>query len=127
MWYQFSGEVGALLIIRAEQMRVLGEWMLKEFNVRLAVRLRSRLPEECEALEEEELDDLIQHVVRKCQKYGIEKEKDVSILAELAVRFSRDFEHSVEYSWTRALLEKQSDESSGGMAVLYFRMTGQAL
>lgn len=119
--------VEAMLIIRAEQMRVLGESMLKDFRVRLAAQLRSRLPAECDALEEEALDDLIQHVVRKCQKYGIEKEIDVSIFAELALRFSRDFEHSVEYSWTRAVLERQADESSGGMAVLYFRMTGQVL
>ena len=116
-----------MLVIRAAQMEILAEPMLRDFIDGLAVRLARKLPDRCRALGGEALKALIERSIKKGRRYGIVTEKDVAILAELMLELPADFEKTPEFAWTRPVLEQRGAESDGRMEVLYFRITGQTV
>ena len=103
-----------MLTIRKEQMEALSEYKTKMFEDRVVVRVNGLFPEECEALEEPEVREIVQYGIQQAEQYGIVSEGDVCLYIDLMFVFGRDMDKDPELLWANEILnnERLSDPTA---------------
>ena len=93
-----------MLRIRRQQMSKLSAHMLRQFEDRMVVRLRTRFPAETGAMDEPELRQLVQEGIEQANAYDVTAEFDVQRYLECMVEHGRDFDTAPETAWAGDIL-----------------------
>jgi hypothetical protein len=102
-----------MLVIRQQQMEVLGKYMQKQFEDRLAAHLRTRFPQQTKEMAESAIHALIAGGIEKARRYGISSEDDVRRYVEYMARYGQDFDTDRKTVWARRFLrDKDLDGTS---------------
>lgn len=111
-----------MLKIRAEQMEVFRQYMLRGFEDLMVEHLNRYLPEKSAAVGEEGLRGLIRDGIEKARARGFTIEYDVSRYIALMLLLGPEFEEDERLPWAAEIL---ADERLGGgrktMDALYER------
>ena len=92
------------LHIRKEQMKVLGEYMQRQFEARCVQRSREIGVKWYRDLEPEELLGIIRKAIKRAESYGIVSEDSVLEYLGWVFRHGFDFEHKEPLAWAAPLL-----------------------
>jgi hypothetical protein len=93
-----------MLRVRPEQVAVLEEYMVRQFEARMVVHLRRVFAEELKMIGEEVLQKQIRLVVEKAAQYHITKKSDVQRYLECAVVYGWAFDTT---QWAGKILQRE--------------------
>ena len=93
-----------MLKIRPEQMVVLEEYMVRQFEARMAVHLRWVFADELKTITEMELKKQVRLGVEKAAQYQITKKSDVQRYLEYAVVYGWAFD---TIQWVGEILQRK--------------------
>ena len=108
-----------MLVIRAEQMRILNQTFGAAFRQKTAEYLKSDYTAQYNALGPDGVRNLIELGIRKAQEHGIERESDVCDLIAVMAEFGSDLD---EQPWASAILRNRSEPGTARIG----RLTGWA-
>ncbi|NJO18146.1 MAG: hypothetical protein HC877_21175 [Thioploca sp.] len=94
-----------MLIIRPEQVKVLEQYMVSQFEEQMKIHLQWFFSEELQTIGEVGLREQIRLGVKKAQLYQITKEGDVQRYLECAVVYGWEFDTT---SWAKEILQLAS-------------------
>ncbi len=97
------------MIIRKEQMDVLGSYMLDQFVERALMYLRTAFNEQMEAQSYNDLRTEINAGINKAKNYGIKYERDVLHFLEYTMRYGKDFDREPQFSKAYEILQQEID------------------
>ena len=116
-----------MLIIREPQFKVIHRKRSRVFAERLAEHLKKYFPEECAAMPDTDLVEIIDHGKTRALHYDFRSEKDVCKYLNLMFTFGRDFDRDPAFPWAAELLNtKPRLPSISKMGVLYDRALQEA-
>ncbi|MBW2247059.1 MAG: hypothetical protein JRF62_07625 [Deltaproteobacteria bacterium] len=101
-----------MLIIREDQMEVLGNYMLNKFENALVTHLNLYFPEKCEAMGESGVREMIRHGIAQAKSYGIVIEYQVSRYINLMFMLGKDFDTDSALPWASEILLNSSFEGT---------------
>ena len=93
-----------MLTIRPEQVAVLEQYMVKQFEERMRIHLQRVFSEELQTIGEVELRERIRLGVKKARSYQIIREGDIQRYLECAVIYGWEFDTT---SWAREILSRE--------------------
>ena len=96
------------LIIRKKQKEALSKYMLKEFEDRMVVHLKTTFPNQTKDMPEPDLRGMIQVGVDKAKGYDIAIEEDVQQYLEYMVSYGADFDANPKMSWAGDILRTKN-------------------
>jgi hypothetical protein len=99
-----------MLVIREEQMEVLREYMRRRFEDRMVAHFREFWTEECDAMGEESVRQMIRKGSERAAAHGITKEYDIARYVNIMFALGPDFETDPATEWAGRVL---SDEELG--------------
>ena len=102
-----------MLVIRAQQMRVLEQVQRDEFIERVSAHVRAcyrELPES-----EPALRALIEHAIARADQYEIRQADDVRRYVECCLRFGKDFDQTPSTAWAAAILNTRAFDGTTKM------------
>jgi len=99
-----------MLVIRKYQMDEFTKYELKKFEDSMVFHLKQDLAKKVKGLSEEAIRDMIQRGISAADVYGIRIEDDVRRYIDLMFILGEDFVTSVEFCWTKDILEKEEIE-----------------
>jgi hypothetical protein len=111
-----------MLVIRDAQMAALGLPMLERFIVKTLRDIRELFPGDPRFREDAPVRALIRDGIAAARRYGIEGEREVSLLIFLMCEFGRDFDSQEDKSWMRALLAADNLGAPEKMSLIYERL-----
>jgi hypothetical protein len=88
----------AMLTIRREQFRAVGEAMQRRFELQSVARLRAAFPGQTREASDEQLLDLIRTGIGRAAGYGITTEADVTRYLEYVILYGRDFDSKLVWA-----------------------------
>ncbi len=94
-----------MLIISKEQMTAFSEDMLNRFENRVIDHINRFFPEQCEALDETQLREVIRYGTGRADDYDIVAERDVCRHIHLMFRFGRYYDTDPALPWAVAILK----------------------
>lgn len=97
-----------MLIIRKNQMQVLSEHLVNDFEQRLFAHVRKVFPEDCALLGEEGVRERIHQGVKSSTIHGIAAEYDVARFIDLTFILSPTFYSEPGIPWATAILNDSS-------------------
>lgn len=97
------------MIIRKEQMDVLGRYMVEQFVERSLMYLRTAFNEQMEDDSDEKLRIVIQEGIEKAKSYGIKYERDVLHFLEFTMRYGTDFDKDPQFFEAAEILKQEID------------------
>jgi hypothetical protein len=100
-----------MLLIRHEQMQILSEYCVRQFEDRMFAHVGEVLPEESREMGEPEARRIIRVGVSRAGRYGFETESDVARFIELMFIFGEDLDENPELPWAAEILRDDSYES----------------
>ncbi|MFK7753053.1 MAG: hypothetical protein AB8B51_10945 [Sedimentitalea sp.] len=74
------------------------------FVAKMKTHLNRFFPSHCEALDEDELVEAIEHGIKRAKSYKIESQRDVCLYIDLMFAFGRDFDRDKALPWVRDIL-----------------------
>ena len=102
-----------MFVIRDTVWDRLAEQAVADFIGRMRVHLREFFPEQCDALGETKIGQLIEHGIRKARAFGFESERDVCKYIDLMCVFGHAFDRDERLPWAREILESRSPPDPG--------------
>lgn len=93
--------------IRKVQMEELSKAMLKQFEDRMVVHLRSAFPEQTQDLPEPALRATIRSGIDSAAKYDVTDEVDVRRYLECVVLYGPDFDTNPKTAWAGRILKNR--------------------
>lgn len=97
-----------MLAIREEQMGVLEQAVLRDFEDRMVVHLQRFFPQQYAALGNDGICETIQYGIERAKSYGVVDERDVCKYIDLMIVFGRDFDTSPKTPWAGRILNIES-------------------
>ena len=107
-----------MLIIRKEQMDILGKYMLKQFENSMLVHLQTKFSDSLKGTPESDLRIMIQEGIDKATQYNVNAEDDVQLYLECMVIYGSDFDTNPETSWAGDILSIMKLDGSKKMDFL---------
>jgi hypothetical protein len=107
-----SAKEQSMLKIRETQMKTMSEYMLRQFENRMVVYLRTTFPKQTEALPEAELRVRIRTSVAQAAQYNVTAEDDVRRYLEYVIMYDTDFDTDPRSAWAGEILRTR--DMSGG-------------
>ncbi len=104
-----------MFVIRREQMKILSDYMTREFQKTMATHLRKKYPVQTLSLNDAELLKWISDATAKAGSYGIVSEEDVGAYLEYSMRFGKQFTEDPNYAWAGAILRQADIDGSRKM------------
>jgi len=98
------------LIIRDEQIKVLGDSLVRSFENEMSRHLREFSPGHCQVIGEADLREVIRRGINRASKYGFTHRGPVRLYIDLTFMFGSDFDTDLLLSWAAEILK------SGGTA-----------
>jgi hypothetical protein len=102
-----------MFVIRNAQWDRLAEQALADFIVRMRAHLREFFPEQCDALGEAKIGQLIDYGIRRAREWGFESERDVCTYIDLMCVFGNAFDRDKRLPWARHILETRFPPDPG--------------
>lgn len=96
-----------MLKIRKTQMDSLSEAMLKQFEDRMVIHLRSACPEQTHDIPEPELRVTIRQGIDSAAQYNITSEVDIRRYLECVVVYGPDFDTNPKTAWAGHILNNK--------------------
>jgi len=93
-----------MLTLRPEQLQKFSDAAVKRFEDGMVVHLKKFFPEECAALGEVKLRQLIQHGIVRARLYGVTGRRDVCNYIDIMLVFGANFDIDPNLPWARQLL-----------------------
>ena len=93
-----------MLLIRNEQIETLSEHLLRGFEERMIIHLRSKFPDQVQPMKKDDLLKFIRYGLKQAQQYGIEIEWDICRYVECMVRYGPFFDMADDFTWAAAIL-----------------------
>ena len=93
-----------MFTIRQQHLAAFEQVALEQFEDTVAAHLQENFAEECAALGDSAVHELIAQGVGRAAAYGIEAETDVCLYIDLMVLFGRDFDRDPKLPWASAIL-----------------------
>lgn len=93
-----------MLKIRKEQMETFKDDILRKFEDKMFIHLRSQFPEETKQMEEPELREMIHNGIFHARRYKVTLEPDVCRYLECMVLHGVDFDTNPQTSWAGDIL-----------------------
>ena len=93
-----------MLKIRKEQMETFKNDILRKFEDKMFIHLRSQFPEETKQMEEPELREMIHNGIFHARRYKVTLEPDVCRYLECMVLHGVDFDTNPKTSWAGDIL-----------------------
>ena len=90
-----------VLVIRAEQMRLLRESLVDRYILELALELHRDMPEQCAAVE---VKDLIRYGLQRAAAYNVTTQTAVARYIRFQLYFGRDFDVDARHAWAHPIL-----------------------
>lgn len=97
-----------MLTIRKEQLAVFGPLGKKAFEDRMLEHLDKCFPEQCKALDEPKLREIIQYGTQRAAAYRITSERDVCKYIDLMIFYGRDFDKDTNLPWAQSVLQNKN-------------------
>lgn len=107
-----------MLIIRPEQVKVLKQYMVRQFENKMLVHLRKNFPNETKKLSEDKLRAFIQTGIKGAKGYNIELEQDVQSYLEMMIIYGTDFDTNSKTAWAGEILRTQDMDGTTKMNLL---------
>jgi hypothetical protein len=101
-----------MLKVRKTQMDSLSEAMLKQFEDRMVIHLRSACPEQTHDMPDANLRVMVQSGISKAREYGVIAEDDIRRYLELMIVYGTDFDISPQTSWAGEILQTKDLDGS---------------
>lgn len=102
-----------MLTLRREQLDQLGRFSYDSFVTRMRVHLRNFYPEQCDALGDRKLGELIEFGIERAGRHGFESERDVCKYIDLMCVFGHAFDRNERLPWARHILESRYPSDPG--------------
>jgi hypothetical protein len=93
-----------MLTIRKDQMTVLGDYMMRRFEKRMATHLEDAFPEQLKVMTPVAVMEMIRAEIAKANGYGLEYEDEIELYLEYTVIYGRDFDTNPKTSWAGEIL-----------------------
>jgi hypothetical protein len=90
-----------MLVIRAEQMKVLAQSVLKRW---IEAHLLRCFPAQCAALGDAGWRAAVTSGMEQALRHGFREPSDICRYVDLVIAFGPDFERRTEFDWTREIL-----------------------
>lgn len=100
-----------MLVVRADQMRILGDAQIRYFEQKMAAHVRSRFPDVAGPGEQHSLDFVLRSI-RIARTFGIEHEYDLRRFIEFSAEYGEDF-HNLD--WAASILNDPKLSACGKM------------
>jgi hypothetical protein len=105
-----------MLSIRPEQVAVLEQYMMKQFEERMRVHLRRIFPKDIKTISEKALQNQIERCTAKAiHQYKITTEGDVQRYLESAVLYGWNFDTQPETHWAGEILGREDLDGEAKM------------
>jgi len=95
---------GVMLTIRQKQMDALAAVTRERFQERLEAHVRKVFPDDCKALGEDGVRELVVEGIERAEGHGLSAERDVCRYVDLLFLLGRDFETREEMAWAKGIL-----------------------
>lgn len=96
-----------MLLIRNEQITVLKQYMVKQFEKRMILYLKEYHSEKCRKLADKKIQKTVRYGINRARRYGITVEKDMSRYINMMFVFGPDFDKDSNLPWVRQILDKK--------------------
>jgi hypothetical protein len=93
-----------MLVIREEQIKVLSQYMVNQFEDEVVKHLQRKFPQATERMPEGDLRLLIQAGIKNAQRYGITIETDVVGFIECMMAYGVGFDTDAATAWAGEIL-----------------------
>ena len=107
-----------MLVIRKEQMEVLGRYMLKQFEDRMVIHLRSGFREQTKDMPETDLRSMIQTAIDKGKVYNVTTEDDVQRYLEYMMIYGPEFDTDPKTMWAGEILRTEDMDGTEKMELM---------
>jgi hypothetical protein len=114
-----------MLVIRKEQMAVLDAYMARRFRDAIRRHLRRELPDETQAISEEDLLRRIDQGLERGRRYGLTTERDLTAFVDLTFIHGPSFEELPAMRWAKRILTNKELEGDVKMNLIYQRLDAQ--
>ncbi len=104
-----------MLKIRKEQMETFKDDILRKFEDKMVIHLRSQFPEETKQMEEPELREMIHNGIFHARRYKVTLEIDVSRYLECMMKYGADFDTNPKTAWAGKILHNRMMEGTEKM------------
>jgi hypothetical protein len=94
-----------MLVIRSEQMKVLGDYMLDAFVARMIKHLQTEFPDQTSHRNELEFREFVRAGVNKAASFDVHLSDNIESFLEFITVFGADFQSNSELSWATVILE----------------------
>ncbi len=98
-----------MLIIRKEQMEILGKYMEEQFVERAVRFIGSAFANELQDYQDYNLHSMVKEGIGKAREYGIEYEDDVMRFLEFMIKYGSTFFEDTDSTDVREILDKDID------------------
>lgn len=95
-----------MFVVREAHLVAMSRVSREEFEDRVALDLRRRHPQQCEALGEEGVYERIGEGIERARRHEIEIESDVAEFVDLMFAISPDFDTARATKWIRPILSE---------------------
>ena len=92
------------MIIRTEQMDILGDYKFRQFVDRMVAHLKKEFPEQTAEMAESDLRVLINEGVERAENYEVTDDVDIERYLECMLRYGGDFDMNLQTSWAGEIL-----------------------
>ena len=107
-----------MLVIREEQIEILSQYMLKQFENRMVIHLNKNFPDETQKMSKKELCTLIQTGIKQAEQYEVTLENDVRRYLELMVMYGQHFETNPDMAWASEILNVKKLDGTAKMDLI---------
>ncbi len=118
-----------MLVIREEQMKVFQASMLKKFEDKMVIHLRSNFSKEIENTIAHNLRVIVRAGIENAAKYDVTTEDDIRCYLEYMAIYGPDFDTNPKTSWAGDILRLKSIDGAEKMDRIseydLFQMQGQ--
>jgi hypothetical protein len=114
------------MLIRKEQMAVMGEHMRRQFENRVLVHLEAKFPGDCKALGEEAVRASIRKGMARAEHYGLATELNVMRYIDLMYTLNPDFDTDTAIPWAERILNDPELDSRSKVDELEVRAREQS-
>ncbi len=115
-----------MLIIRKTQLEALSRSMVRQFERRMAQRLKAAFPEESRRMGDAALLGFVQSCIKAGASYKILLEENLEKYIDLAMEAGPDFGRKPEYAWAVTILRRDDLHENTKMKMIEFRRQRKA-
>jgi hypothetical protein len=109
-----------MLTIRKPQLQAISASRVEVFYERVRYHLAKCFPDECRAIGEATVADLVRHGVERADHYGFKSQREIVLYINLMFVFGPDFDEDTDFPWAAGILNDETLSHSQKIEKAYF-------